>query len=271
MVATDSEKIRKQVNFYFSDSNLPYDKFLWTLRANTPEGWIPIETIAGFKKMKMITEDLDTIVKALKEVESDIYELDGESKNIRRKSEVVQQDHASRSIYIKGLPLVDVDAKDAIAELFILQDKIDDLFSEHAKVLCVRLKKTNDRPKMFKGSAYVEFETPEDAKKVAELKEIELDGKKIEITYRPVYIENKAEEFKNSPPKHKKFGFNAFRTQNSGSAGNNKRKGNGFVKAEPKKTKVEEETEAPKAEEAKVEEAKAEAKVEAETETKSAE
>lgn len=100
--------------------------------------------------MKMITEDLDTVVKALKEVESDIYELDEESKNIRRKSEVVQQDHTSRSIYIKGLPLVDVDAKDAIAELFVLQDKIDDLFSEHAKVLCVRLKKTNDRPKMFK-------------------------------------------------------------------------------------------------------------------------
>lgn len=38
MVATEAEKIRKQVNFYFSDSNLPYDKFLWTLRANTPEG-----------------------------------------------------------------------------------------------------------------------------------------------------------------------------------------------------------------------------------------
>ncbi|KAG2235872.1 hypothetical protein INT48_008175 [Thamnidium elegans] len=261
MVATESEKIRKQVNFYFSDSNLPYDKFLWTLRANTPEGWIPIETIAGFKKMKMITEDLDTIVKALKEVESDIYELDEESKNIRRKSEVVQQDHTSRSIYIKGLPLVDVDAKDAIAELFILQDKIDDLFSEHAKVLCVRLKKTTDRPKI----AYVEFESPEEAQKVAELKEIEFDGKKLEILYRPVYHEKKAEEFKNSPPKNKKFSFNAFKTQNTGPAGNNKRKGNGFAKAEPKKTKVEEETEAKpeaKVDEAKVDEAKVEAKTE---------
>lgn len=98
----------------------------------------------------MITEDLDTIVKALKENESEIYELDEESKNIRRKSEVVQQDHAIRSIYIKGLPLVDIDAKDPVAELFVLQDKVDDLFSEHAKVICVRLKKTNDRPKKFK-------------------------------------------------------------------------------------------------------------------------
>lgn len=31
---TDNQKIRKQVNFYFSDSNLPYDKYLWTLHAN---------------------------------------------------------------------------------------------------------------------------------------------------------------------------------------------------------------------------------------------
>jgi lupus La protein len=100
--------------------------------------------------MKMITENLDVVVKALKENESEIYELDAESKNIRRKSEVVEQDHTARSIYIKGLPLVDVDAKDPISELFILQDKIDDLFSEKAKVLCVRLKKTNDRPKKFK-------------------------------------------------------------------------------------------------------------------------
>lgn len=98
----------------------------------------------------MITEDLEAIVKALKEHESEIYELDADAKNIRRKSEVVQQDHNIRSIYIKGLPLVDIDAKDPVAELFVLQDKIDDLFSEHAKVLCVRLKKTNDRPKKFK-------------------------------------------------------------------------------------------------------------------------
>lgn len=111
---------------------------------------IPVETIASFKKMKMISEDLESIVKALKEHESEIYELDAEAKNIRRKSEVVQQDHTIRSIYIKGLPLVDIDAKDPVAELFLLQDKIDDLFSQHAKVLCVRFKKTNDRPKKFK-------------------------------------------------------------------------------------------------------------------------
>ncbi|KAI9355164.1 hypothetical protein BD770DRAFT_444693 [Pilaira anomala] len=242
MVATESEKIRKQVEFYFSDSNLPYDKFLWSLRDNTPEGWIPIETIAGFKKMKMITEDLDTVVKALKEVESDIYELDAEAKNIRRKSEVVQQNHMERSIYIKGLPLVDVDAKDPVAELFNLQDKIDDLFSQHGKVLCVRFKKTDDRPKKFKGSGYIEFESPEVAKKVAELKEIDFDGNKIEILYKPEYINMKSEQYKDAPQRKRKFGFNAFKTQYDNNNKNNKRKNNGFSKApETKKVKSSEE------------------------------
>jgi hypothetical protein len=37
-MANTNQQIRKQVNFYLSDSNLPYDKFLWTLREKTPEG-----------------------------------------------------------------------------------------------------------------------------------------------------------------------------------------------------------------------------------------
>lgn len=109
-----------------------------------------METIASFKKMKMITEDFDTIVKALKEGESEIYEIDQEGKNIRRKSEVVQQNHTDRSIYVKGFPLVDADAKDPVAELFKLQDKIDEFFGEKGTVLCVRMKKNDEKPKKFK-------------------------------------------------------------------------------------------------------------------------
>ena len=238
MVATEAEKICKQVNFYFSDSNLPYDKFLWTLRANTPEGWIPIETIASFKKMKMITEDFDAIVKALKENESEIYEIDDEGKNIRRKSEVVQQSHVERSIYVKGIPLIDADVKDQIAELFKLQDKVDDLFSEKGTVLCVRMKKNDEKPKKFKGSCYVEFSTPEEAKKVAELTDVELDGNKLEILYKPKYHELKAEQYKDSPVHRHNKSFNAFKP-NSHFASNKRKSQAGFDK-NSKKTKTEE-------------------------------
>lgn len=204
----------------------------------------------------MITEDLDTVVKALKEAESEIYELDGDSKNIRRKTEVVQQDHVNRSIYIKNLPKVDVDAKDPVAELFVLQDKIDELFSQHGKVLCVRLKKTNDRQKQFKGSAYIEFSTPEEAKKVAELKEIELDGQKLEILYKPTYHELKSAEYKDSPIRKKNYSFNAFKPQqqHSNNNNNNKRKSNGgFAKNDNKKVKTDEEAKPAATEESKEE------------------
>ncbi|KAI8385772.1 hypothetical protein BD560DRAFT_443793 [Blakeslea trispora] len=242
MAATDDQKICKQVEFYFSDSNLPYDKFLWTLRANATEGWIPIETIASFKKMKMITEDFDAVVKALKEHESEIYEIDADGKNIRRKSEVVQQDHVSRSVYVSGLPLVDVDAQDPVAELFKLQDKVEDLLAEHGKILCVRLKKNDERPKKFKGSAYIEFETPEIAQKVAELKDVEFDGNKLEFMYKPKYHEMKAEQYKDSPKKSQTGkSFNAFKAQRFENNNSNKRKNTGGFNKSSKKTKTEEE------------------------------
>ncbi|CEP09275.1 hypothetical protein [Parasitella parasitica] len=266
MVATPAEKICKQVNFYFSDSNLPYDKYLWTLRANTPEGWIPIETIASFKKMKMITEDLDTIVKALKDNESEIYEIDQDGKKIRRKSEVVQQNHNERSIHVKGFPLIDETAKDQTEELFKLQDKIDDFFSEKGTVLCVRMKKTDDKPKKFKGSCYIEFATPDEAKKVAEEADVEFDGNKLEILYKPRYHEIKAEQYKDSPVRKHANSFNAFKfntqftankRKNQGGFNNNNNKSNKKLKAnndETKEKKAEEPVETKKEEPAKSEE-----------------
>jgi lupus La protein len=161
--------------------------------------------------MKMFTDDLDTVIKALKEEESDLYEFDAEDKNIRRKTPITEQDHVSRSIHAKGFPLVDAGAEDAVVELFKLQDKADDVFAQFGKVLCTRLKKTNERPSKFKGSAYIEFSTPEEAKKAAETTELDFDGNKLEIMYRPDYIKVKSEEYKDKSSPRKPRTFNAFR------------------------------------------------------------
>lgn len=48
--------------------------------------------------MKMISEDLDTVVAALKAEPSDLIEVN-DDQQVRRKTEVKQQDHESRSIY----------------------------------------------------------------------------------------------------------------------------------------------------------------------------
>ena len=52
--------VLKQVEFYFADANLPFDKFLFTLTRKDPEGWVPIDTIASFKRMKPMREVLSS-------------------------------------------------------------------------------------------------------------------------------------------------------------------------------------------------------------------
>lgn len=89
----------RQIEFYFSDVNLPFDKFLWTL-TRKEDGWVPIATVSSFKRMKPMREALseEEIVKVLQG--SDLLEVDAEAKKIRRKTPISQQKDAyERSIY----------------------------------------------------------------------------------------------------------------------------------------------------------------------------
>ena len=72
-----------QVEFYFSDSNLPFDKFLFGMvsKHNKP---VPVKLIASFKRMRRF-KDHATIVAALKD--SEMLELGGDEgdETIKRK------------------------------------------------------------------------------------------------------------------------------------------------------------------------------------------
>lgn len=93
------DKILKQVEFYFSDSNLPRDKFLRSIVANDERGYVPIETISNFKRMKQITEDIATIVSALKK--SEMLQVDETEKLVRRVTPLPMEDILDRrSIYV---------------------------------------------------------------------------------------------------------------------------------------------------------------------------
>lgn len=70
---------------------------------------------------------------------------------------------------------------------------------------------------------YVEYSSVEEAKKVAELKELDFEGHKIVLTYRPEYHQMKAEQYKNARPGYRRFQFNAFKPHTHNFE-NNKRK-----------------------------------------------
>jgi La domain len=88
--SNDSDEILKQVEFYFSDANLPRDKFLWTQTQADPKkrGWVPISTIASFKRMQRFT-DLDIIVAALRQ-SKELLEVNEQGTTVRRKIPLVK-------------------------------------------------------------------------------------------------------------------------------------------------------------------------------------
>lgn len=57
----------KQVEFYFSDKNYSRDAYLKQTAAKNEGGWIPLEVITGFNKMKelMRTLNRDSVVERL--------------------------------------------------------------------------------------------------------------------------------------------------------------------------------------------------------------
>jgi lupus La protein len=153
-MASLEEKIRKQVEFYFSDSNLPNDRFLRTLVANHPEGYVNIDTIANFKRMQQLTKDREEVIKALKS--SSMLEVDKDNVMVRRITALPEENTQDvRSVYVKGIP--------ADAHL----EDLETFFGKFGKVNAVRMRRYK-ATKDFKGSVFVEFATEQEAKTFVE-------------------------------------------------------------------------------------------------------
>ena len=189
--------VLKQVEFYFADANLPFDKFLFTLTRKDPEGWVPIDTIASFKRMKPMREVLSSqdIAEALRGSTS-LLEVDSDGKRVRRKAEMkpVPDAHA-RSIYAKGFP----------DEFDGLQEELESFFAQFGKINGVRMRRENEKPRKFKNSVFVEFADAAEMRaflekaKATEPQEdgghgIEYKGAKLVAMSKPAYVEMKMKE-----------------------------------------------------------------------------
>ncbi|CAI0545143.1 unnamed protein product [Linum tenue] len=75
-------KIIKQVEYYFSDENLPTDKYMISLIKKNKEGFVPIKILASFRKMKKLTLDHEFICAALKD--SPLLVVSSDGKKVKR-------------------------------------------------------------------------------------------------------------------------------------------------------------------------------------------
>ena len=63
----DRAAIREQVEFWLGDANLRRDKFLRQAVGSSDGGWVPLETLLSFNKMKELTSSADELAAAIRE------------------------------------------------------------------------------------------------------------------------------------------------------------------------------------------------------------
>jgi len=156
MAATpDLAAIKKQVEFYFSDSNYAKDKHL-RAEAEKDEGYVSILHLLTFVRMKKLTQNPDDVIAALKD--SEVVTIRTDNKAIKRVEPVTEEEFLTRKIYTKGWP------KETVTI-----ESITSFFAPHGNVRSVRVRKYLGT-KNPKGSAVIEFDKDETATALLEKK-----------------------------------------------------------------------------------------------------
>ncbi|CAL4981763.1 unnamed protein product [Urochloa decumbens] len=160
-------KIRKQVEYYFSDINLATTEHLMRFISKDPEGYVPISVVAGFKKIKALVQSNSMLASAL-----------------RTSSKLVVSDDGTRVKRVQ--PFTESDLEELQARIVVAENLPDDhcyqnlmrLFSAAGSVRTIRTcypqtpngtgPATNRSAKLDmlfanKLHAFVEYDTMEDA------------------------------------------------------------------------------------------------------------
>ena len=148
----------KQLEFYFSDSNLPKDKFLLKQTKDNEGGWVPLKLIASFKKMREYGATDESLAAAART--SEFLAVDEAGEKVKRTTDLPDTDVTlERSISAKGFP-IETTLQEAEA-----------YFAPMGKILSVRFMKLPGDKKegkgpTFTGTVFAEFSTKAEAEEV---------------------------------------------------------------------------------------------------------
>eukprot|EP00048_Salpingoeca_helianthica_P016532 m.232831 g.232831 ORF g.232831 m.232831 type:complete len:445 (-) comp18881_c0_seq1:36-1370(-) len=96
------ERVRALIDFYFGDANFSKDQFLRKHASSDPqgEGWISVELVCSFKKMKLLTTDASVVLDGMKK--SDVVVLNAAQDKIKRKEPMENfiEDVLARTIHL---------------------------------------------------------------------------------------------------------------------------------------------------------------------------
>ncbi|BFY97845.1 hypothetical protein BsWGS_00885 [Bradybaena similaris] len=164
-----------QIEYYFGDFNLLYDKFLQE-KIQEDDGWVSIDTMLNVKRLKEITDDAHTICEALKKSPSDLMEVVEQGDKIRR----------SPSKFLPGVTKKtrkEIIARTVCAKPFPLNVKLDDLlefFEDYGHVVKIWVMKRRFLKKTM-GCVYVTFANKEEAAKFVNEEETQFKKQDLKV------------------------------------------------------------------------------------------
>lgn len=180
----NTAKIIKQVEFYFSDANLPRDRFLQEELKKSEEGWISLATIATFARMKALASSVEEIAAALRTAsEESILEVSEDGANVRRKTPLPEAvDNMRTSVFIRGFPTEEEVTLEALESFF-------EGACTKGTVAAIRMRR-HPQTKAFKGSVFLQLKSDEEVARLVELKTLAFnDSVNLEIMSMTAYLE----------------------------------------------------------------------------------
>ncbi|KAG2454540.1 hypothetical protein HYH02_000385 [Chlamydomonas schloesseri] len=155
----------KQVEFYFSDANLPTDKKLLKQIRKDPDGFVPVKLFANFRKVRALSKDVAIITEALRNAK--LLQLSEDGKRVKRLVPVPDYDIGDiqrRTIVVENLPAVSSPTIESVTDMFRMYGRVK------LVRICSRESKgklpswlTSSCQNMQGQHAYVEFEDEEGA------------------------------------------------------------------------------------------------------------
>lgn len=85
LTASEAAIIR-QLEYYFGDANLAKDKFMKD-QISKDEGWVPLDVLLTFKRLKSLSDDKKVIVDAISKSEEGLVEVSEDREKLRRHPE----------------------------------------------------------------------------------------------------------------------------------------------------------------------------------------
>ncbi|KAJ7515721.1 hypothetical protein O6H91_22G025000 [Diphasiastrum complanatum] len=189
-------KVLRQVEFYFSDSNLPRDRFLLRSIEESEDGLVSLALVSSFSRMrnhlglkesgadKVPPEVVSAVADILRK--SSLLSVSDDGLKVGRatkllKPEEVRAEVEARSIAASPLPWN------------ITMDQVESFFSQFAKVSSVRLHR-HQGLKVFSGVAVIEFSSEEEVQKVLEMKLV-FEGTELELQHKKEFNETVQSDF----------------------------------------------------------------------------